>query len=332
MKRHSNIPVFIPNLGCKNRCVFCDQRTVSSTIKEPESEEVSFFLEKSFKEKKFPADTEIAFFGGSFTALERNYMISLLEAASRFIESKKALGIRISTRPDAIDEDILKTLKEYGVSSIELGAQSMDDGILHGNMRGHTSADVFRSSLMIKNHGFSLGLQMMLGMYMDENPGKTAYDTAEKFIQIKPDTVRIYPTVVLKGTKLEELYNINKYIPLSLESAVKICGKLLLMFFENGIQVIRAGLHSDTGLVENIAAGPFHPAFGELARSGVYMDLISEKLKGKDKGSYILYVAKGCVGAAVGINKINSEYFSSNGYLLKVVEKDTLREYEAETG
>ena len=209
--KHANISLFVPHQGCPHQCSFCNQKTISGSVKELRPEEVKETLLKAVSDGIDPKNTEIAFFGGSFTAINRDYMISLLEETKPFIDNGSFCGIRVSTRPDAIDDEILSILKEYKVTSIELGAQSTDSQVLLLNHRGHTHDDIIKASNLIKKYGFSLGLQMMTGL-LGDTPEKTL-KTAEDIISLKPDTVRIYPTIVLEGTYLGELYKKGAYKP-----------------------------------------------------------------------------------------------------------------------
>jgi len=318
MKKHSNLSIFIPNIGCPNRCVFCDQSQISGNISAPTAEEVDSYCRQYLEETTTNQTVEIAFFGGSFTAINRQYMLSLLRVAEQYVDEGKANGIRISTRPDAINYEILDILKKYQVTAIELGAQSMNDRVLALNFRGHTREDVLTASSMIKEYDFSLGLQMMIGMYGEEDMKQQAVETAREFISIKPDTIRIYPTLVLKETELERLYLSGKYLPPSLDESAIISAKLLLMFEEKDIKVIRIGLHDEESLKQNIIAGPFHPAFGELTRSYVMRHILEQQLKGHKEGEYTVYVSPKRVSSMVGLNKMNINYFLEKGYILKI--------------
>lgn len=275
--KHANISIFIPHAGCPNQCSFCNQKTISGSVNAPTPEEVVKILDNAVLDGNDPKNTEIAFFGGSFTAIERGYMISLLEAAKPFLKNGSFCGIRISTRPDAIDAEILDILKMYGVTAIELGAQSTDDEVLQMNKRGHTRRDIINSSVLIKKYGFSLGLQIMTGLYGD-TPEKSL-KTCEDIISLQPDTVRIYPTIVLENTKLGELLNTGEYKPQSLDEATELCAVLLKKFYDNGIRVIRLGLHSGGNVEEGYMAGPYHPAFGELCESVIYRNILEGKLR-----------------------------------------------------
>ena len=238
-KTHSNISIFVPHIGCPNKCSFCNQRYITGSCWAPSAIDVENAVAKARDSKNFDSKTaEIAFFGGSFTAINRNYMASLLKAAEQFVGDGTVKGIRISTRPDAIDDEILTLLKEHGVTSIELGAQSMNDRVLKMNNRGHTACDVEKASRLIREHGFELGLQMMTGLYGDSD--NSALKTAERLITLKPDTVRIYPTIVLKDTDLAALYADNIYKPQTLDGAVSLAARLYKMFTDNGIRELNS--------------------------------------------------------------------------------------------
>lgn len=276
---HANISVFIPHMGCPNACSFCNQRTISSTAHAPSPDEAEDIIRGAYEymspEKR--RNTEIAFFGGSFTAIDREYMISLLEVADRYITCENGFcGIRISTRPDCIDEEILMLLKKYHVTAIELGAQSMNDRVLEMNMRGHTSEDVRRSAAMIKLYGFELGLQMMVGLY-GSSPDDELY-TMNEIVRCAPATARIYPVAVLERTKLAELYKEGKYKLYPFDECVKLCAEIYSTFVNNNIRVIRMGLHAEDGVEQNAVAGFYHPAFGEIVRTEIIRKIIEENL------------------------------------------------------
>lgn len=325
MTKHKNLSIFVPHEGCPNQCSFCDQKKISGTQNPPSPIEVTNlceeFLPMNSEEGK---DYEIAFFGGSFTAISHDYMVALLEAAYPFVKSGRASGIRVSTRPDAISDAILSVLKQYGVTAIELGAQSMQNDVLKMNLRGHTVQAVFDASAMIKKWGFSLGLQMMPGLYGQKDYMAYAVDTAEKFIQIKPDTVRIYPTITLKDTLLENLYQKGIYTPPSLDEMVKICAVLVKMFNDNDIKIIKLGLHADTGLEENMVAGPYHPAMNELVQSYMMLQEFKAELLKREKGNYIIYVNPRKHSQAVGQKKSNINELENLGYKVIIKDDDSL--------
>ncbi len=317
--RHSNISVFVPHVGCPNMCSFCDQRHITGVKSVPQAQDVINAVNTAISSKNYNAETtEIAFFGGSFTAINRNYMLSLLQAAYSFVKSKSVKGIRISTRPDAIDEEILGLLKEYGVTSIELGAQSMDNDVLIKNNRGHTAQDVIKSSGLIKRYGFSLGLQMMTGLYGDSR--EKTIKTANDIIELAPETVRIYPTIVLKGTTLAALYSDGHYKPQTIEEAVDLCTELLNAFGASGIRVIRLGLHSiDTSAY---VAGPWHPAFSELCYSRVFLRKAINLLD--DAGDYVLTVSPSNVSKMIGQSRENIIKLKEMGYNCKVLSDKSI--------
>ncbi|MDD6345377.1 MAG: radical SAM protein [Oscillospiraceae bacterium] len=351
--KHNNISIFIPHTGCPHMCSFCNQRTISGTQKAPSPDEVRKICEKAYNEIPEKSDSEIAFFGGSFTAIPREYMLELLESVQEFTGEKGFKGIRISTRPDCISPEILDILKKYHVTSIELGAQSMSDKVLEANERGHTAEDVFNASRLIRQYGFELGLQMMIGLY--KSSGEDEYNTMNKIIEIHPDTVRIYPVVILKGTKLAELYESGKYEffcgdteKSDFQNVVEISATMMEMFEQNGIKVIKCGLHASEFVEKDMIGGFYHPAFRELCENEIYKNLIwkelfdmadlnrtqkydeSETRKKLEKlhGNYILAVNPKCISKAVGQKKSNIEYFRNQGIYIKIIGDEKIPEYE----
>ena len=275
---------------------------------------------------------EIAFFGGSFTAIDKAYMISLLERAKMYIDKGLFAGIRISTRPDCINEEILDILKLYGVTSIELGCQSMDDRVLEMNNRGHSAEDVVKSAKLIKEYGLEFGVQMMTGLYGDND--EIAIETAKKLIALSPDTARIYPTVVLENTELERLYKMGQYKPQTIDEAAELCSKLLLMFHENDIKVIRVGLHSGGNVEEGFVAGAYHPAFREICESRIYLRKVLDEINRQaiPKGDITVTVGTSFVSMMSGQKKANSEKLKEMGYNLKIKQDKNMKKYEIEVG
>ena len=269
-------------------------------------------------------NAEIAFFGGSFTAIDREYMITLLEATREYIGVFK--GIRISTRPDCIDKDILEILKSYCVTSIELGAQSMDNDVLFVNRRGHTAQDVINASQLIKEYGFSLGLQMMTGLY------KSSYEkdiyTAKQFIKLRPDTVRIYPTITMKNTYLAELYDKGEFIPDSIEDSIEVCSRLINMFTEVNINIIRLGLHYSESLIQNSLGNNYHPAFKELCENRIFYNKFLEEVNGLNSKEVIVYINEKSLSKFLGQKKSNLNKFNELGYKIDIKFDNTLEKYE----
>ena len=325
--KHGNIAIFVPHMGCPNQCSFYNQHLISGTQTPPTPNDVHQICTQVLED--VPSDQkqiEIAFFGGSFTAIDRGYMTDLLQAASAYLGNGRFSGIRISTRPDAIDREILSILKHYGVTAIELGAQSMDDTVLQKNRRGHTAADVERASDLIRRCGFSLGLQMMVGLYGDSK--ERLYQTAERLIACEPDTMRIYPTVILQGTHLAELYLTGKYVPMTLKDAVAVCTDLLIQFTKAGIRVIRLGLHDSPELIQNCIGGLYHPAFRELCESRIYYQKALAALQAQSLRHCLLLVHPREISKMIGQSRSNITALQEAGYTVKVMPDPDLIPYE----
>ena len=286
MEKHCIIPIFVPHLGCPNDCIFCNQKSISGQKNEMTKEKAKEIIEnylKSIRKEKENVKIEIAFFGGSFTAIREEKQEELLKVAYEYVKSKEVDSIRISTRPDAINKEILKRLKKYGVKTIELGVQSANNYILNRINRGHTFEDVKKASKMIRWYGFKLGHQMMVGL--PESTRLDEINTAKQLIKLKPKMVRIYPTLVIKNTKLEKEYEEGKYKPLSVVQTVEVCKDLVRMFTDKKIDVIRIGLQTTDEISKpgsknsEVVAGPFHPALRQLVESAMWYDAIVGKIK-----------------------------------------------------
>ena len=323
--KQTNISIFVPHNGCPHRCSFCDQRQISGSQKAPAPDEVRQTLEEQLPHLRERGMTaEIAFFGGSFTGIEREYMCALLAAAKEYVSKAPDVyrGIRCSTRPDLMDDKTAELLKSFGMTAVELGAQSMNDEVLRLNERGHSSADVVRAAGIIKAHGFSLGLQMMTGLYGDR-PGY-CMETARRFIELGADTVRIYPTVILRGTKLGELYESGEFRSFTEEETIELCAELLEMFDKAGIPVIRMGLHASPQVEKEMLGGVYHPALRELAESRLfYRDMLAEmeRLGGK---RFRVYTDPKNISKITGQNKENRLKLAQQGYTFSIVsEKGT---------
>lgn len=303
--RESIIPVFVPHLGCPNDCVFCNQRRISGsqlpagpdTVKNA-IESAAAFLPKGEKR-------QLAFYGGSFTAIPVCQQEALLSVAKEYLNRGEIHSVRLSTRPDAIDYEVLNRLRFYGVETIELGAQSLDEDVLMLSGRGHTAKQVEEASRLIKSRGFKLILQMMTGL-----PGDTPekdIETAEKIIALSPDGVRIYPTVIVRDTALYDMWQAGEYFEHSVEDAVQVCAVLLPMFEEAGIPVIRLGLNPTDDLSGgDAAAGAYHPALGEMVKSRIMLHKAEALLEGTAPGSsVIIEVGKGKTSQMTGQKRCN---------------------------
>ncbi len=313
---HSNISIFIPHVGCPHMCAFCNQRTISGRQDIPRGADVGRICAQALSEVGDPGNTEIAFFGGSFTAIDKDYMLELLNAAKPFVGGEKFKGIRISTRPDCIDENILDTLQSFGVTAIELGAQSMCNHVLQANERGHTSQDVAAASSLIKSRGFELGLQMMVGLY--KSTIEDEIKTWNEIAALGPDTVRIYPVVILEGTKLGQLYKSSEYKPFEFDSAVNLCADFLEDAKRRGIKVIKLGLHASEVVEGQALGGFYHPAFRELCEGRIYQKKIAALLGDGCRYGEISVPARN-LSKAQGHKKCNIEYFRQKGTQLKIV-------------
>lgn len=301
---HYNVPVFIPQAGCPFQCVFCNQNRISGAAASPGPEQIKAEIDKCLDTIPGGAETQIAFFGGSFTGLPMSEQEEYLKIAADYIQKGLARSVRISTRPDYIDKPRLALLKSYGVTDIELGAQSLDDDVLRRSGRGHTAADAMRASELIRSEGFSLGLQMMIGL-----PGDTrekSMKTGRAIIDAGAHSTRIYPALVIRETRMERWYAQGKYKPLDLQEAVEWSAELMEMFEKAGVRTLRVGLHPSEGLLsgENLVAGPFHVSFRELVLSEIWRARLS-KLSHVENTGMSIYVRPSEINYAIGYKSCN---------------------------
>ncbi|MGM9521622.1 MAG: elongator complex protein 3 [Oscillospiraceae bacterium] len=304
--RRSIIPVFVPHLGCPHMCVFCNQRRISGKTAPADADTVRAALEEGLSRIYGDTETTLAFYGGSFTAIPAREQEELLGAALPFLRSGRISSLRLSTRPDCIDDVTLSRLKRYGVKTIELGVQSMCPDVLTASERGHTAEDAERAAKMVKAAGFELILQMMTGL-PEDTPEKSKY-TAERFIELKPDGVRIYPTVIIRDTELYDMWRGGLYKEHTVEDAVELCADLSEMFDTAGIPIIRLGLNPTDDLSGGDAVGgAYHPALGELVMSRRYLHREEKLLTESDRGKSVIFgVAKGRISAAIGQKRANA--------------------------
>ncbi|CAN2041588.1 Radical SAM core domain-containing protein [Candidatus Magnetomoraceae bacterium gMMP-15] len=306
MNRPFIVPVFLPQTGCPHQCAFCNQRVITGENNpKPSLENISNQI-KRFLSYRSPSRTwsQISFYGGNFLGLPLNYMQQLLELAQDFVDKGKVQSLRFSTRPDTITKPRLNILKKYSVETIELGVQSMNDYVLSCSKRGHSSEDTVQAVSLLKKYNYNIGLQLMIGL-----PGENQsshLETGRKIAELKPDFVRIYPAIVLKGSILAKWYKEGKYTPLSLDSAVTQAKELYLIFNKNNIPVIRMGLQPSESLDQNsILAGPFHPSFGHLIYSEIFLDKAGSILSKKACYSAVLRVHPRSISKMLGLNKMN---------------------------
>jgi len=310
--REHIIPVFVPHIGCPYRCVFCNQHHISGTQKPATAETVHEALRQA-AELNIPAPRQLAFYGGSFTAIPPEQQEALLAAAYSGIESGFISSIRLSTRPDAVDAEILDRLKRYGVTMVELGAQSLDDEVLSQSKRGHHASDVVNAAELVKANGFSLVLQMMTGL-----PGDTlerTVNTAKEIIRLAPDAVRIYPTVVVRDTELYYAWQNGRYHEHTVDEAVEYCAAILPLFTAAGVPVIRLGLNPTEELSGGAAAGgAYHPALGELVKSRILRNRAEDLLKREtlpNPSVATLAVNPSCVSQMIGQHRQNISYLQN---------------------
>ncbi len=284
MVRPLIIPLFIPHLGCPHRCIFCNQHAITAAADQiPSSAQIARDIRQFLSYgKKERTTTQVSFFGGNFLGLDQSVMLALLTAVTPFVERRLVDGIRFSTRPDTVDRQRLNLLSGFPVSTVELGVQSMNDNVLTAAGRGHRAIDTETAVRRLKQRGYQFGLQMMVGLPADDADG--AVLTARRIAALAPDFVRIYPTLVLRGSRLEKPYREGRYRPMSLTSCVTLVKRLLLYFKTRNIPVIRMGLQASDGLntAGGVIAGPFHPAFGHLVHAEIVRDAVSAALAQMD--------------------------------------------------
>lgn len=323
-KKEYIIPIFIPFLGCPHDCAFCNQVKITNykdnINKENTIRQINQYLSYFPKNDNLK---EIAFFGGSFTGLDEKVMISYLEIALNYKKKGIIDRIRLSTRPDYINNSILDILKKYEVDVIELGIQSLDNEILNANERGHSKEDSIRASKLIKDYGFKLGHQIMPGLYKDSFD--KAIKTGLESIKMNPDMVRIYPTLVIKDTKLEKLYKEGLYKPLSLDEAIEVSSRLYMIYSYKKIPVIRIGLQPTENINEkkDVVAGPFHPSIRQLVETNIHKIYLEELInKYRLKNKIKIHISNREISIIAGNKKANKNYFYKKYGLIINFEND----------
>ncbi|HCC53551.1 MAG TPA: radical SAM protein [Desulfobulbaceae bacterium] len=276
------IPIFIAHQGCPQQCLFCNQRGITGASEDmvgPGEIEAIIRAQLTWPRRYPTAPVQVAFYGGSFTGLAIERQRELLGAVQPFLAAGQVQEIRLSTRPDYVTSEIACFLREHGVGIVELGAQSLDDGVLAASGRGHTAAQVRTAVACLKEAGMQVGLQLMLGL-----PGErtvTALASARQAAALNPDLIRLYPCLVIAGSPLAELYRQGQYLPLTLSQAVILAARLWSIFQERLIPVVRMGLQPSAALEKTLLAGPYHPAFGELVLSRIFFNKVRALLAGR---------------------------------------------------
>jgi histone acetyltransferase (RNA polymerase elongator complex component) len=335
MKKHSNIPIFIPELACPHHCVFCDQEKISGTHSIPQPEDINDIVEQYLETIPENRTINIAFFGGSFTGLSVDLQEQYLKKASSYVKDGRVSGIRLSTRPDYINEPVLELLKEYRVTTIELGAQSTSQEVLDESGRGHTVDDIRVASNLICKYGFELGLQMMIGLPGDSY--ERSIQTANDIVLLGADNTRIYPAIVVKHTALEKLYHEGEYTPLTLEQAVEWTKDIVHIFEKNNVSILRMGLHPSDELVigKSLIAGPFHASFKEMVMTQIWKELIDTELQSLNSGvsnKIKITVSDRQIHYAIGYRQTNREQLVSRGYNVRFERNPSFSQYQLNIG
>jgi len=326
MKKHTNIPIFIPEMACPYQCVFCNQEKISNTFTIPKPHEIAATIDSYLETIPNGREVNVAFFGGSFTGIPKEEMIAYLKVAHRYVLSGQIQGIRLSTKPDYINNEILDILEKYGVTAIELGAQSTNNKVLLKSGRGHKFDAIEKAAQLINERNFELGLQMMLGLPYDSL--ELSLQTAKDIVRLGADSTRIYPTLVIEGTVLERMYHNGKYKVLSLEEAVQWSKEVYKIFLQTDIKILRVGLHpsEELELGKSLVAGPIHPSFKEMVLSALWADILEEKLKDTKKAT--VSVAKNQLNYAIGFKGSNRNYYKEKGIEVQFVADVNLSNFE----
>lgn len=318
---HRNVPIFIPHLGCPNQCVFCNQRSISG-CQTFDPDTVDAQIVQALSTIPPGEEVEIAFFGGSFTGIDPDLMLRLLDTAQRYVDAGAVESIRLSTRPDYISEEVLERLSRYTVRHIELGIQSMNDSVLRASRRGHTAKESIAACRAVVSAGFALTGQMMIGLPASDPASEL--ETAEQICSLGATSARIYPTVVFRDTPLARAYERGEYTPLSLTEAVERSARVLEVFLRHRVDCLRIGLCAGEDLLDakKVCAGPNHPALGELVWNEYYYHHIYELLKSSGLGgtNVVLRVPRSLVSKVVGQHRSNLQrLLASTGTTVKKI-------------
>jgi len=324
-KKHFNIPIFIPEAACPFQCLYCNQSKISGQLQIPDQNEIVKTIEDYLSTMPSEdADIQLAYFGGNFTGLDIEEQEDYLSIVQPYIDKGKISGIRLSTRPDYIDNEILDLLKKYNVKSIELGAQSMDEKVLKLSKRGHTAFETKKASRMIKDYEFELGLQMMIGLPGDTQE-KSLY-TAKRIVELGASNTRIYPTLVIKDTQLHKMYTEEEFKPLELTEAINWSKELVKVFEHGNLRILKLGLHPSENLItgNDLVAGPFHRSFRELVLTQIWSDILNPIMINNGEQIFI-HVAPDQLNFAVGYQGRNRKMLEEKFKMVKFrVDKSLL--------
>ena len=300
------IPVFIPHRGCPHQCLFCNQRSITGHDSRGLSirSEITRTVEEWLARSGGCRDVQVAFYGGSFSCLAEEEQMGMLSSVQPFIDAGSVGSIRLSTRPDCIDPDICGLLREFRVKTVELGVQSLDDCVLEQSRRGHTSLQSREALRILQEAGIEAGVQLMVGL-----PAETSHSFMcgiDEVVRLRPDFIRLYPVLVVKNSGLEDLYRRGLFQPLSLEKAVALTAKGCERLERAGIPVIRMGLQPSGDLERSIIAGPYHPSFGELVKSRIWLGRICRKMESLLPGEKVtIFVSHRDLSAVIGMKRKN---------------------------
>jgi histone acetyltransferase (RNA polymerase elongator complex component) len=326
------IPIFLPHAGCPHQCVFCNQTSITGAQRDTVSPEkverqIHEFLKFKGNDRR---PVQAAFYGGNFLGLEKEYIKRLLNVSTKFVKNNEIDAIRFSTRPDTIDHGRIEIIKNYPVTTVEIGVQSMDDGVLAMAQRGHSASDTLRAVTLLKDRHYQIGLQMMVGL--PEEDEASSLSTAYRIGELEPDFVRIYPTIVLKNSLLARWYENGTYRPWSLERSIDHVKTLYLLFKKKNIPVIRMGLQAAKDLDSGAAvlAGPYHPAFGHMVHSKIFLDMATEIMghKSISQDTLTIKVHPKSISKMRGMKNSNVEILKKRFQLqsLKIVPDPSLGE------
>lgn len=331
-KKHFNIPIFIPEAACPFQCLYCNQSKISGQLQIPDQNEIIKTIEEYLSTMpQEDVDVQLAYFGGNFTGLDIEEQENYLSIVKPYIDSGKISGIRLSTRPDYINNEILDLLKKHNVTSIELGAQSMDEKVLQLSKRGHTAFDTKNASRMIKDYEFELGLQMMIGL-----PGDTlekSLYTAKRIVELGASNTRIYPTLVIKDTQLDKMYQEEEFKPLELDEAINWAKELVTIFEHGNVRILKLGLHPSENLIsgDDLVAGPFHRSFRELVLTEIWSDILNPLMDNNNEEQIFIYVAPDQLNFAVGYQGKNRKILEEKYKSIKFRVDNSLKEREFKT-
>lgn len=302
---HRTIPVFIPMLACPNQCIYCNQHVISGQLRMPSDEEIVATIETHLSTMAVGCVVELGFFGGTFTGLPLGQQERMLRLVQPYLDKGRIVSVRLSTRPDYISGEGVAMLKLYGVATVELGVQSLDDEVLAASERGYTAQQVYEAADIIRQQGLEVGMQMMVGLPAD-TPEKTLY-TARQIVVHSAGNTRVYPTLVIPGTELSRRYHQGLYQPLTVDEAVRWTAPVLRLFEEHGVTVLRVGLHPTEGFIggKDYEAGPFHVAFKQLVETEIFRQQFQDTTLPKGDGEVTVYVAPSKRQSAIGYGASN---------------------------